>query len=193
MADGGVVEQSVGAKATRIDCDTTGTVRNSVPVERRQSACLDDTDLARVVALGRRVASVLVGSQDVEWAVEGGEIWLLQARPVTVPLPATPGLTSAAKVESVSRTRPRSDIAFLTGTSGSSGTATGPARVVSGPPDFSKVRPGDIVVCRLTDPAWTPLLTVVAGVVTETGGLLSHAAIVAREQGIPAVLGLTGR
>lgn len=78
----------------------------------------------------------------------------------------------------------------LTGTPGSGGTATGTARIVRGPGDFERVRPGDILVCPFTDPAWTPLLRVVAGVVTETGGVLSHAAIVAREQAIPAVLGI---
>jgi pyruvate,water dikinase len=54
------------------------------------------------------------------------------------------------------------------------------------------VQPGDILVCPFTDPAWTPLLRIAAGVVTETGGVLSHAAIVAREQAIPAVLGIPG-
>jgi pyruvate,water dikinase len=52
------------------------------------------------------------------------------------------------------------------------------------------VRPGDVLVCRTTEPTWTPLLGVVAAVVTEIGGVLSHAAIVARELGIPAVLGV---
>ena len=52
------------------------------------------------------------------------------------------------------------------------------------------MRPGDILVCPFTDPGWTPLLRVAAGVVTETGGVLSHAAIVARERRIPAVLGI---
>ena len=59
-----------------------------------------------------------------------------------------------------------------------------------GPGDFSRVRPGDILVCPWTDPSWTPLLHLAAGVVTETGGILSHAAIVARERRIPAVLGI---
>ena len=61
-----------------------------------------------------------------------------------------------------------------------------------GPADFRRVRPGDVLVCRETDPAWTPLFTVAAAVVTETGGLLSRAAIVAREVGIPAVLAVPG-
>ena len=59
-----------------------------------------------------------------------------------------------------------------------------------GPGDFARVHPGDILVCPYTDPGWTPLLRIAAGVVTETGGVLSHAAIVARELRIPAVLGI---
>lgn len=80
----------------------------------------------------------------------------------------------------------------LRGTAGSTGIATGPARIVRGPADFSRVSPGDVLICPFTDPAWTPLLRIAAGVVTETGGVLSHAAIVARERRIPAVLGLAG-
>lgn len=76
----------------------------------------------------------------------------------------------------------------LSGTAGSPGFATGPARVVHGLGEFATVRPGDVLVCRTTDPAWTPLFEMVAAVVTEVGGMLSHAAIVARELGIPAVL-----
>jgi pyruvate,water dikinase len=62
---------------------------------------------------------------------------------------------------------------------------------VNGPEDFEKVAVGDILVCRFTDPAWTVLFAAIAGVVTETGGRLSHAAIVARERRIPAVLGVS--
>ncbi len=73
----------------------------------------------------------------------------------------------------------------------SRGQARGTARIVRGPEDFARVRPGDILLAPATSPAWTPLFGVVAGLVTEFGGLLSHAGVVAREYGLPAVLGVT--
>ena len=79
----------------------------------------------------------------------------------------------------------------LSGTPGSSGAVTGPVRIVRGSTDFPAVRPGDIIVCPYTDPAWVPLLRLAVGVVTETGGVLSHAAIIARERRVPAVVGVT--
>lgn len=77
----------------------------------------------------------------------------------------------------------------LRGTPGSSGRAVGTARIVHGPSDFGRLQPGDVLVCPYTDPTWTPLFGLAAAVVADTGGPLSHAAIVAREYGIPAVLG----
>jgi len=78
----------------------------------------------------------------------------------------------------------------LRGIAASRGAATGRARLVRGPEDFAAVRPGEILVAPATSPAWTPLFGVVAGLVTEFGGLLSHAGVVAREYGLPAVLGV---
>jgi rifampicin phosphotransferase len=77
----------------------------------------------------------------------------------------------------------------LQGTGASPGVAQGPVRVVTGPGDFERVRPGDVLVATTTTPAWTPLFPSLAALVTETGGILSHAAIVAREYGLPAVVG----
>ena len=76
----------------------------------------------------------------------------------------------------------------LKGISGSTGKATGEVCIVTSPAEFGKLKKGDILVCRYTDPEWTPLFTLAAAVVSDTGGALSHAAIVAREYHIPAVL-----
>jgi rifampicin phosphotransferase len=77
----------------------------------------------------------------------------------------------------------------IKGTPGSPGHVTGPARVIHGPAEFGQMRQGDILVARITTPAWTPLFALAAGIVTDVGGPLSHSSIVAREYHIPAVLG----
>jgi pyruvate,water dikinase len=79
--------------------------------------------------------------------------------------------------------------ALVAGTPAGGGTATGPVRIIRDTSDFARLRGGDILVCPYTNPAWTPLLQRAAAVVVDTGGLGSHAAIVAREYGIPAVMG----
>ncbi len=77
----------------------------------------------------------------------------------------------------------------LRGIGASAGTVTAAARVLSGPADFGDLLPGDILVASITTPAWTSLFAKASGVVTDIGGPLSHSSIVAREYGIPAVLG----
>ncbi len=175
----GVVTRRVAHKRTRLDRHGTALVTRDVPPAHRGRAVLDDAMATRLSRLGQHVADVLGGALDIEWALSEGRAWVLQARPVTAAVPSREG----ARV-------PPSAPDTLVGTPGSRGTATGPARIVRGAADFAHVCPGDIVVCPYTDPSWTPLLRIVAGVVTEVGGALSHAAIVAREQGIPAVLGV---
>ena len=81
------------------------------------------------------------------------------------------------------------DASVLRGTGASAGIVRAVARVVVGPADFERVRPGDIVVARASNPGWVPLFTIAGGFVTDTGGVLSHAAVVAREFGVPAVVG----
>jgi pyruvate,water dikinase len=80
----------------------------------------------------------------------------------------------------------------LQGISGSPGMVTGVAKVIRGPEEFGNLNKGDILVAPLTNPVWTPLFAIAAGVVTEVGGILSHGAIVAREFGIPAVMSVPG-
>jgi pyruvate,water dikinase len=77
----------------------------------------------------------------------------------------------------------------LTGIGASAGQVTGTARVLAGPADFGRMQPGDVLVASITTPAWTTLFALASAVVTDIGGPLSHSSIVAREYGIPAVLG----
>ena len=77
----------------------------------------------------------------------------------------------------------------VTGLAGSPGVVEGPARVVMEVADFDQVKEGDILVCQMTNPAWTPLFGLLSGIVTDAGGTVSHSAVMAREFGIPAVVG----
>jgi rifampicin phosphotransferase len=79
--------------------------------------------------------------------------------------------------------------ALITGSPASSGSATGPVTVIQEPAEFNRLAPGDVLVCPYTNPAWTPLFHRAAAVVVDSGGPASHAAIVAREYGIPAIMG----
>jgi rifampicin phosphotransferase len=88
----------------------------------------------------------------------------------------------------VSRNQTDKDV-LLSGTSGSPGVATGTARIVHDVTEFGKLRAGDVLIAPVTNPAWTPLFQRAVAVVVDTGGTASHAAIVAREYGIPAVMG----
>ena len=80
----------------------------------------------------------------------------------------------------------------MRGSAASRGVVTGPARIIQNPQDGERLRPGDILVCVMSTPAWTPLFAIAAGIVTETGGPLSHPAITAREYCIPAVVAVKG-
>jgi pyruvate,water dikinase len=82
-----------------------------------------------------------------------------------------------------------SDTAVVSGTPASPGRATGPVRVIRGPQDFARLEPGEVLVAPMTAPAWTPLFSRAAAVVTDVGSPAAHASIIAREYGIPAVVG----
>ncbi len=82
------------------------------------------------------------------------------------------------------------DQVALKGMPASPGRATGSVRVVRGPEDFARFESGDVLVAQVTAPAWTPLFSLAAAVVTDGGSLAAHASLVAREYGIPAVVGV---
>ena len=120
-------------------------------------------------------------------------IWRAASRtapPRALPIPKLFGVELTA----MKKRRAKGNI--LKGVAASPGQVTGTARVLHGPEDFSQMKTGDIIVADITTPAWTPLFVRASAVVTDVGGPLSHGSIVAREYGIPAVLGTgeaTGR
>ena len=77
----------------------------------------------------------------------------------------------------------------IRGMPGSPGRATGPVKVIRSVADVARLKPGDVLVTSVTTPAWTPAFSIVAAVVTDTGSVASHASVVAREYGVPAVVG----
>lgn len=129
-----------------------------------------------------RLEAELGFEADLEWSWRGDELFLLQARPITTQLPA-------------SRRDRQGDGESLWGTAASPGQATGRARVLLDA-DQGELESGDVLVTPFTDPAWTRHFARACALVMEHGGLLCHGAILARECGIPAVVGLrdaTGR
>lgn len=135
----------------------------------------------QAVAVSRvatRAEKLLGGGQDVEWALIDNQVWALQARPITSTPNSDRGPAGTPGVNAVT---------IASGTPASPGKARGLLRIVDGLDDFARFTPGEVLVCRATSPAWTPLLARAAAVVTTRGGVLAHAAIVARELRIPAV------
>jgi pyruvate,water dikinase len=117
------------------------------------------------------------------------------SRVVPPPVLGIPGEASGDPAEELlmrffgSPVEPSADPRIITGTAASPGTVRGPAKVVRDLAEASKVSPGDILVCEMTLPPWTPLFATISGVVADTGGILSHCAIVAREYRLPCVVG----
>ena len=141
---------------------------------------LTTTDVRRVEAAAAAVVEVVGPQQDIEWALDGDEVTVLQSRPITAPV--------SHQDQAPGRSATEAD--RLIGLGASPGTANGPVRLIWSLDDLPRVTAGDVLVCRTTSPAWTAAMLRSAAVVTEVGGLLSHAAIVAREFRLPAVVGV---
>lgn len=178
--DGNDVSTVPGSKHLRHDHETGGIVIGETDPALRDRLCLTSTQARSLARAGRDLDLLFGVPQDVEWVFAGGTLWIVQSRPITA------GTAQASDP-------PRHhEPPLVHGIGASGGRVTGPVRVLHGPEDFPSVRPGDIVVCRATDPAWTPLFRVAGGIITENGGMLCHAAILAREVAIPAVVGAAG-
>ena len=155
-----------------------------VPIELRNRFSLTDADVEQLARYAVIIENHYGRAMDIEWGKDGadGQLYILQARPETV--------KSQAKGKAEQRYKLKG-----TGTILAEGRAigqkigTGPVRIVHDISDMDQVRPGDVLVTDMTDPNWEPVMKRASAIVTNRGGRTCHAAIIARELGIPAVVG----
>ncbi len=190
-----VLRRRLGAKERRLVFGGGATLQSTTQMLAtaeidRGRFCLKDDEivaLAESCVAVERHYSELAGRplpMDVEWAKDGvdGGIYLVQARPETV--------ASRRELSTVDEYRIATDAKpIVTGRAVGSTIAFGPARVVEGSADLNGFRPGEVLVAQTTTPDWEPVMKIASAIVTDRGGRTCHAAIVARELGIPAVVG----
>lgn len=151
----------------------------AVPNDLRQQQKLSDEQIVALATIGKRVEEHYGFPQDIEWAEEGGELDILQTRPVTALAIAE------AETEEAVETAPL----LLSGSPASPGAALGPVRIVLSSSEIDRVKEGDVLVAEMTTPDFVPAMKRAAAIVTDRGGRTCHAAIVSRELGIPCVVG----
>ena len=157
-----------------------GTRTRPLSGEEASHPALSDPEVREIAELGRAIEAHYRSAQDTEWAIDpDGRIWMLQSRPVTA--------TGAAPVEAPAAAR--EGRLLVKGLGAAPGAASGEVRVIASLDDASGLGEGEILVTRMTAPDWVPLMRRAAAIVTDSGGMTCHAAIVSRELGIPCVVG----
>jgi len=146
--------------------------------------CITDEDAASLAAMARSIEAHYGRAMDIEWGKDGvdGKIYILQARPETVVS------RSSRAVYERYRLNESGDL-LASGSAIGQRIGSGKVRVVPGVEDLSKVQEGDVLVTEMTDPDWEPVMKRASAIVTNRGGRTCHAAIIARELGVPAVVG----
>ncbi len=192
-----VLRRSLGKKQVRMIYAegqkeaTTQTVATT-DVER-QRFCLEDAEVVSLADYAIKVEDHYSNKagrsmpMDIEWAKDGedGRLYIVQARPETVASQRSPGTFETYALKGTGRV-------LVTGRAVGEKIAAGAVRVVSGVHDLAAFRPGEILVSDTTSPDWEPVMKSAAAIVTNRGGRTCHAAIVARELGVPAVVGAEG-
>jgi pyruvate,water dikinase len=183
-----IVRRTRGSKAVKMvyaENDDSGQRVRTVPVSpaERERFCISDSDVVTLAKQGLIIEQHYGRPMDIEWGREGntGQIYILQARPETVQSRSGRDLQRY-------RLQDRSRV-IVSGRAIGSLIGAGAARVVRSPAEMNRVQAGDVLVADMTDPDWEPVMKRAAAIVTNRGGRTCHAAIIARELGIPAVVG----
>lgn len=203
-----VLSHRIGAKLTRVVLGAVGAagggpgggesiVTEPVPEPDRLRPCLSDEDVLALAGMALRIEehySQRAGHwcpMDVEWAQDGpgGPICIVQARPETVVSQQAPWDIERHEWEAPG---PPASATLLRGRAIGERIAQGSVRRIAHPRDLPTFRPGEVLVAPTTTPDWEPVMKTAAAIVTEHGGRTCHAAIVARELGIPALVGAPG-
>ena len=187
-----VIRRSLGSKLIQMEFTTPQekaaggklVKTTDVPAELRNRYSLSDADVEKLAAYALVIEQHYGRAMDIEWGKDGldGELYILQARPETVKSQA------AGKAEYRYKLKGKGAV-IVEGRAIGQKVGTGPVRVVHSLSEMDQVQPGDVLVTDMTDPNWEPVMKRAAAIVTNRGGRTCHAAIIARELGIPAVVG----
>lgn len=157
----------------------TETKKVKIPQKVRDKQKISDTEIITLAKYVQKLQEHYFFPQDAEWAKKKNKLYIVQTRPVTT-------LGSKLKTQG---SKPTGLTPILTGVPASPGIATGPVKIISHTRQLKKIQKGDILVAKMTSPDYVPAMKKTAAVVTDEGGLTSHAAIVSRELGVPCIVG----
>ncbi|CUB05693.1 phosphoenolpyruvate synthase [Tepidiphilus thermophilus] len=155
-----------------------------VPEADRNRFCLEDADILELARYAVIIERHYGRPMDIEWGKDGidGKIYILQARPETVKSQESGRVMEKYRLKQHGK-------ALVHGRAIGQKVGVGPVRIVTDPSQMERVQPGDVLVTDMTDPNWEPVMKRAAAIVTNRGGRTCHAAIIARELGIPAIVG----
>ena len=183
-----IVRRSIGSKKIKMvfsDATQAGKSTHTIDVDSKESDVfsLNDEDILELAQYAVIIESHYGCPMDIEWGKNGldGKIYILQARPETVKSQSK----NAVEVFKLKG----SGKAIVAGRAVTQKIGVGPVRIVKDPSEMHAVQPGDILVADMTDPNWEPVMKRASALVTNRGGRTCHAAIIARELGIPAIVG----
>ncbi len=178
--------------------DETGkTVKKTIIEDKRGIQILKDEEILGLAEIAKKLEEHYNKPQDIEWAIEGGKIYVVQTRPITtikkIEDEKTEGISIEEQKEEEQADEQRTDISeanvLVTGNTASPGVGSGIVKIANEPNEFSKVQKGDVLVTKMTNPDMVPTMKRASAIVTDLGGTTCHAAIVSREMGIPCIVG----